>query len=199
MFRDMEDEAAFDYIKDSGVELLQFKQELIPAMLLMRNHLSNPKVVVEIGSGGGGNICMLSRMLAEDGLVVSIEPNGNRLNTEFVYECLGSIRFVHIPCRSDDPEAMLHLEVVLDYQKIDVLYIDGLHGYEFAKRDYEEYRGYMNEPGVVVFHDIAMGVWTNGERMVGLYWNETVKKEGYYAELRYDLGRPGFGTGIRFL
>ncbi len=199
MLRDMTDEKAFDYIKENDVEILQFKQELVPAMLLIRNHLSDPKVVVEIGSGGGGNICMLSKMLSDDGLAISIEPNANRLNTEFVYKSLGPIRFVHIPCRSDDPEAILHLEVVLDYQKIDILYIDGLHRYEFAKRDYEAYSGYMNTPGVIVFHDIAMGIWSDGEPMVGLYWSEIIKKKGYYAELRYDLNRPGFGTGIRFL
>lgn len=47
---------------------------------------------------------------------------------------------------------------------VDVLHIDGRHGYEDARADYTEWRSAVRDGGVILFHDIAerengFGVW----------------------------------------
>lgn len=47
---------------------------------------------------------------------------------------------------------------------VDLLHIDGRHGYEDAREDYEQWRDTVRDGGVILFHDIAerrddFGVW----------------------------------------
>lgn len=47
---------------------------------------------------------------------------------------------------------------------VDILHIDGRHGYDDVKEDYEQWRATVRDGGVVLFHDIAerdrgFGVW----------------------------------------
>ena len=40
--------------------------------------------------------------------------------------------------------------------EFDVLFIDGDHQYEKVKSDYENYRGFVKEGGLIMFHDYKM-------------------------------------------
>ena len=53
---------------------------------------------------------------------------------------------------------------------VDLLHIDGRHGYEDAREDYEQWRSTVRDGGVVLFHDIAeygdgFGVWQLWEEL----------------------------------
>ncbi|MFC8681015.1 class I SAM-dependent methyltransferase [Microbacterium ureisolvens] len=53
---------------------------------------------------------------------------------------------------------------------IDLLHIDGRHGYEDVVEDYEEWRSVVRDGGVILFHDIAergrdFGVWRLWEQL----------------------------------
>jgi len=57
-----------------------------------------------------------------------------------------------------------------DDGSVDVLHIDGRHGYEDVVADYEEWRSVVRDGGVILFHDIAehdngFGVWRLWEQI----------------------------------
>jgi len=59
---------------------------------------------------------------------------------------------------------------LFDEASIDLLHVDGRHGYEDVVADYEEWRAVVREGGVILFHDIAehdngFGVWRLWEQL----------------------------------
>ena len=48
-----------------------------------------------------------------------------------------------------------HATSMLANQKIDILFIDGDHTYAGVKADYEAYKGFDRNGGLIVFHDIV--------------------------------------------
>jgi hypothetical protein len=59
---------------------------------------------------------------------------------------------------------------LIDNDSIDLLHIDGRHGYDDAREDYEEWAVTVRDGGVILFHDIAehdkgFGVWRLWEEL----------------------------------
>ncbi|MFE6257010.1 class I SAM-dependent methyltransferase [Agromyces sp. NPDC057865] len=74
---------------------------------------------------------------------------------------------------------------------VDVLHIDGRHGYEDAREDYQEWRSTVRDGGVILFHDIAehgegFGVWR--------LWDELAPRHPSFAFAHgHGLGVLGVG------
>lgn len=74
---------------------------------------------------------------------------------------------------------------------VDILHIDGRHGYEDVRADFEEWRSSVRDGGVVLFHDIAerengFGVWR--------LWEEVSDPGRFFAfEHGHGLGVLGIG------
>lgn len=119
-------------------------------------------VVVEIGTLHGGTLWAWCRLADSDALVVSIdlpggafgggydESDANRLRS---YARAGQ-RVVLLRDDSHANSTVASLERILDGRRIDLLFIDGDHSYAGVKSDFEMYRHFVGEEGLVVFHDI---------------------------------------------
>jgi hypothetical protein len=74
---------------------------------------------------------------------------------------------------------------------VDLLHIDGRHGYDDALEDYEEWRATVRDGGVILFHDISersegFGVWR--------LWEELAPRHPSFAfEHGHGLGALGVG------
>ncbi len=125
--------------------------------------------IMEIGTKLGGMFYMLCRMAT--GMKISVDmvdgKHGgwilkdhpylgeviNKRDAFFktLYDCQ-PIHMVH----GDSHRAYVKDDVrtLLGIQKLDLLFIDGDHTYEGAKKDYESYKEYVKKGGLIVFHDI---------------------------------------------
>lgn len=183
MIRTLNDTDAFNAIN----QVLNISQSIDEIQFLMDTIRENttPKVIVEIGCWTGGNLCLLSRLLPEDGLIVGVNPivqhDMDHLDYNLISSIISPVKFYHIGRRSDDPETLNELLFVLQGRKPDVLFTDHTDKYDEAFYDVGTYMPYLNHPGIFAFHDIKS--YPNGP---GLVWEEVsaiYKGENYISEV----------------
>ncbi|WP_232331260.1 class I SAM-dependent methyltransferase [Agromyces laixinhei] len=67
-----------------------------------------------------------------------------------------------------------HSRSLIPDDSVDLLHIDGRHGYDDVKQDFEQWRDSVREGGIVLFHDVAerdrgFGVWRLWEELSSQY------------------------------
>lgn len=113
-----------------------------------------PKVTVELGVDYGYSsfvmaICQKNKVYGID--CFDISKHGIRIDDD--YQFVMSVK---------DKLKLNNLEIIKGYfddvaktwdKKIDLLHIDGLHDYQNCKNDYDTWTSFLQEDGVVLFHD----------------------------------------------
>ena len=121
---------------------------------------AKPKVVVEIGSARGRSTCFMGMALKENGAgkIFAIDPHTvtawNDADSVDTYDILrGNVAALGL----DGVVEILRKtsgEVAEGWsQEIDILFIDGDHSYEGAKRDWDLFSPFVKPFGSVIFHD----------------------------------------------
>ena len=154
-----------------------------------------PRVVVELGVHNGTSyfsFCQAVKTLGIDTACYGIDMWKGDEHAGFygeeVFESVAkynSREFSRVSTliRSTFDEAK---EYFID-QTIDLLHIDGLHAYEAAKHDFENWLPKISEKGFVILHDINVR-----EKNFGVFrlWEELKQK---YRHFQFDFG---YGLGI---
>jgi cephalosporin hydroxylase len=100
-----------------------------------------------------------------------------------------------IRAKSQDPETIHKVKEILNGDKIDFLFIDGNHEYEFVKQDYYLYRDFVRSGGIIAFHDIAEFESGGG---VFKFWNEIKGNHPNIKEILHDPNTKTKGIGVIF-
>lgn len=174
-----DDLSAFQFAEER-LEIMQYSEEMFWVLRLARAYLLEPPdVVLEIGSAQGGNLCVLSRLCNEDGLLLSISlrqlPLGEGephlpykpLELDVVRPFISPVKLVYIDGDSKSPEVLKSVVDVLNGRSISVLFIDGDHSYDSTRSDFLTYSKLVSSPGVILFHDIMVDFWG-----AGTFWRE---------------------------
>ena len=200
------DNDTFSFAKER-LEIMQFEEEAFWTLSCVRDYLSGPvNVVLEIGSGRGGMLCVLSRLLHSDGLLVSISLNKlplkgcspylpyKPLEVDIVRQFVSPIEFVHMEADSRSPDTFNALAQILGDQKISALFIDGDHGYESTKSDFEMYSRLVTVPGVIFFHDVKTSLWGASR-----FWADLKESGAFkYDEISCRMANPR-GIGVVYI
>ncbi len=131
------------------------------------------KNVLEIGVYYGGTSLLWAKMVKPlGGRVVSLDSS--RFNGKYIYEDTefeSVITFVQGD--SHLPETREKVELVLDTDFFDMLFIDGDHTKKGARADFLDYIGLVKPGGWVVFHDILdTQIHREAGCYVSQYWKE---------------------------
>lgn len=158
-----------------------------------------PRVVVEIGSAKGGTLYCWSRLVEPGGLVVSIDLPGAvgsvRPVARSIHRRFGRERGVQVRTidgDSHDPVTRQRLLEMLAERRVDVLFLDGDHGYEGVRADYDAYSPLVAPGGLIALHDIAIDP-ADETIQVRRFWTE-LKERGL--SLESFIARPGASPGI---
>ncbi len=145
-----------------------------------------PDVAVEIGSARGKSACYIGMALKENGSgkLYAIDPhmrtNWNDTDSDDTFNIIGeNLRKLSL---QEQVEVVRQTsdEVAHNWTRsIDLLFIDGDHSYEGVKHDWDTFSPFVQQFGVVIFHDTL--------------WD--LKPDHRYA--RPDMGVPKFVEELR--
>lgn len=161
----------------------------------------NPKVVVEIGIYGGGNLKVLSTLVEDkDGLVIGMDYDWSHWSQRKweLSDCICPAML--LDGDSHLQETLYKLRGILGGRQIDVLFIDGDHSCAGALMDYNMYSPLVRTGGIIGVHDLVDG-GSPGQNEMGEFnvkgaWarmHSSIKKEFY--NTRADGSINGFGIG----
>lgn len=141
----------------------------------------NPSTILEIGVRRGGTLKFWDIVLRDIGhnLLIAIDIQRHPEFNENHYK--SRLRFLEMDSSSNATKEKV--KQILDGREVDLLYIDGAHGYENCKSDYYMYSVFVRKGGIIAFHDTK-----TEERNVGRFFNELQGKKE-----KLELGQ---GTGI---
>ena len=181
---------------------VQMRDELLA--MLDRVRALEPARLCEIGASGGGTLFMLTRVAADEALIVSLDieipPHTARARSRMGRR---GQRLISIEADSHDPATRDQVTAALDGGPLDFLFIDGDHSYPGVKADFDLYSPLVRPGGLIALHDInpdrraegsSSGV-ISGE--VPRFWGE-LKREHRTEEVIANPGQEGYGIGFLF-
>jgi|tagenome__1003787_1003787.scaffolds.fasta_scaffold20836210_2 predicted O-methyltransferase YrrM len=175
--------------------------ELLP--FLDRVAALAPRAICEIGTSAGGTLYLLTRVAADDALVVSVDlDTPPHLAAARRHLARAGQKIISLAGDSHSEEMRDRVREALAGRELDVLFIDGDHSYDGVARDWELYSPLVREGGVIGLHDIHEDYATSrGEQTAAIsgevprFWR--VLREGRRTEeLIADLGQDGYGIGV---
>lgn len=192
--RRVDDLLRFAYTFDhGGVRILptQLVPEVRAFLELVKD--ASPHRVLEIGTGLGGTLFLLARVSNETATIVSVDIGYPFFRTKLYKEFGTSLQKVYpIIADSHEPTTVTRVKELFSERPLDLLFIDGDHSYESAKRDFDTYGNLVAKNGLIAFHDIVPGENSGG---VPRLWREL--RERYAStEFVQSWNQGGFGIGL---
>jgi predicted O-methyltransferase YrrM len=160
--------------------------------------------VLEIGTANAGTTFMLTRVVAEDARILTLDF---QISAAFqrVVRRLARCHQEVIALNGDShsPDTVRRVGQALEGREVDLLFIDGDHSLEGVSTDFELYRGLVRQNGLIAFHDIAPDSYlrfgVRGKHVSGgvpLLWEELRQRYPYRREFIASPDQMGFGIGV---
>ena len=164
-----------------------------------------PKVIVELGTRGGGTLFIFAQCSPALEHVISVDlPGGihgggyslprGKLYREFVAN-KPQCKLDLLRRDSQQPSTVEHVRSLLKGKPIDFLFIDADHRYEGVKRDFELYSPLVRPGGLIAFHDIRPNI-QDADTQVYRLWNELKEAGSDVEEIVHEPYRGYFGIGL---
>lgn len=145
----------------------------------------NPKRILEIGTYKGGTLFGWTRIASDDALIISVDlfPGLENSYTRFrqrLYEGMARASQVvrTFDQGSEDISTLEGVKSILDGEMLDILFIDGDHRYAAVARDFNLYKSFVRNGGIIVFHDILARPDVEHVQ-VDKFWSELKKDNGF--------------------
>jgi len=195
---------AFSF-KAFGVSIKPLQIEYEMAKLLEVMTELRPKVVLEIGTAGGGTLFLFTWVAEPEAKIISIDLPGGPFGGGYprwkipLYKSFSreGQKIYLIRRDSHNPQTLEEVKRILSDEKVDFLFIDGDHTYEGVKRDFEMYSPLVKKGGIIAFHDVVPGPPENVSG-VPEFWNG-IKNKYKHLEIVKDPNQGGYGIGVIFV
>jgi cephalosporin hydroxylase len=178
-----------------GVGPVQHLAEIKGLLGLARENGAH--VVCEIGTRDAGTSVLFSRVLRPDTLVVMDLYAKNRWRLR---RAAPPGQAVHvIDGDTTHPATVARLRRKLSGRPLDLLLIDGDHGWSGVRQDFINYREFVRDGGLIAFHDICEVTDPGVARSTGdvpAFWEllRTIYDESH--EFVETPGQQGLGIGV---
>ena len=177
----------------------QKKSEIIQLLKLLKPQ--KLCVIIEIGTMNGGTLFLLSKIAANNAIIISIDLPRAKFGGGYpkykipLYKGFASQnqRIFLIRADSHLNSTLKKVQNILKDKKVDLLFLDGDHTYIGVKNDFEMYKSLLGKRGIVGLHDIVIHP---PEQNVNVYklWNE-IKQDYEFKEFVHDWDQKWAGIG----
>jgi hypothetical protein len=125
-------------------QFMQVYEEILNLAYWVRGFA--PHNVMEIGTAGV-TFFLLSRLATGKKVAIDVGDRRSKIH---------AFMFGHEWCffQGDSQTRQMRNDVSSYCDTFDLIFIDGDHGYDGVKRDFENYRHLLSERGVILFHDV---------------------------------------------
>jgi predicted O-methyltransferase YrrM len=181
----------------------QVREEITELLKILARR--KPKLVLEIGTAGGGTLLLFTRVSSSDAVIISVDLPGGRLGGGYpewripLYKSFAIHKQkIHLIRENSHALSTLNIvEKILEGRKLDFLFIDGDHTYDGVKTDFEMYSKLVGRGGIIAFHDICPHPPQTGCE-VNKFWCE-IKGEYEHVEIIKDWMQGWAGIGVIYL
>jgi predicted O-methyltransferase YrrM len=187
----------------TSIKPIQVKYEIAKLLEIMAE--LRPRVVLEIGTAGGGTLFLFTRAADPNAKIISIDLPGGLFGGGYpkwkvpLYKSFarGGQRIYLLRRDSHDSRTLEEVKRILGDERVDFLFVDGDHTYEGVKRDFEMYSPLVRKNGIIAFHDIVPGP---PEKVGGVpkFWCQ-VRRHFRHLEIVKDWNQGGFGIGVLYV
>ncbi len=155
----------------------------------------NPKIITEIGLYKGGTLrCFISLITDPHGLAIGIDQSWIewKEKTWDITDMICPVKLIDGDSHKENTAK--ELSKILGGRKIDFLFIDGDHSEKGVTLDYQMYKGFVRDGGIIGFHDINMDgdegqIKTGNHQVKGFWENFDHKKYSLCTETdSYGIG-----------
>ena len=193
---------SFQYLTFS-IKVAQVKYEITKLLEILKD--LNPKIILEIGTAGGGTLYLFTRIIDPEAIIISLDLPGGSFGGGYsewkipIYQSFtkNGQKIKLLRADSHSPKTFKLVKTVLADKKVDFLFIDGDHTYEGVKRDFNMYSSLVKEGGITALHDIAEHDLRSSCK-VNKFWNE-LKNDHEYLEIIKDRKQKWAGIGVIYL
>lgn len=172
---------------EGGINLQQSPSEISDLILYLLNDDREYKNFIEVGSAAGGNIHLLNKYFGFDNITIVDDNNHHKHHLRPAN--LAGIKYTEYIGNSQSVEAH---NFVRDLNiKYDVMIIDADHSYEGVKNDTYNFVEFLNNGGILIFHDTVAVYDINR-------WFSEMKNNydfEFIAEFKSDISRQ-LGIGV---
>jgi cephalosporin hydroxylase len=144
----------------SAPEPSQHIDEIYNFLIWYNSYHNKGNKIAEIGTFKGGTLKFWEYLNKynksnDDSLIISVDLNDRGWIPSLIekYKEQEYIKFIIGDSSSDSVTSKF--EQTLKGKKLDLLFIDGNHDYNYVKFDYNYYSKYVKSGGVIAFHDIV--------------------------------------------
>ena len=149
-----------------GIKLAPWQHRDELHQLLSILSARSPRTVIEIGTGNGGTLFLLSEVAHPDALIISVDLPAGEFGGGYplwrvpLYRSFASRgqRINLFRKDSHEQETLEEVRRALGGRLVDFLFIDGDHSYQGVSRDFEMYSTLLAPTGLVAFHDVVPGL-----------------------------------------
>ena len=116
--------------------------------------LCNKRIYVEVGTFDRGNLAYVSRLLADDALLIGVDVQAEEIRDVRLKQVIKpNQRYISVIGDSRAPETVSAVAAALDGRRADAVFIDGGHTAHAVLCDYVNYGVLVAHNGLVMFHD----------------------------------------------
>lgn len=176
----------------SHMHVMQSPWELADFIFALKKHEidSNNKIknFLEVGFSAGQNNTLLNKFFNFEN-IVGVDNFSSIINTDVLR---ANLRHKNLTLVIGDSTSEKTINIVKKLGKYDLIFIDANHDYEYVKKDFENFKPFLEKGGVIGFHDIESPDWKGINKFwkeleaTGEYNMRTFLEKGH--KLQYGIG-----------
>lgn len=133
--------------------------------LISKVEMTNPHVILELGTGMGGSLKVWEQIVRPNDLVISVDIRDDL--DRIIWNYKNSDRNIRLISGDTlDKNTTKLVKQSLEGKEVDFLLIDAGHSYECVSNDFVEYSPFVRRGGLIGFHDL------NDMSNVGKFFDE---------------------------